>query len=245
MCPCIPPGPSTTAARPFACRHRTPTICASNIGSPARMRILTWSLAWVLAGMLHGLERELEPPAVLTGNAYLQDGDPLPTNWPAAIERFATSEFARATLGEKFTQSLHHGEARRDAGVQLAHHAARNRALPGTVVASPKQAMTDADAQNFYFATHPAAAAACAAARRDARGCVHRRRWNLRAVGGAAPGRARLHRGAARSEAPGVRRLGAQRRADAFSATPAARKNSRNSWAPPTRVSCGISRSKA
>jgi glutamine synthetase len=59
-------------------------------------------LAWVLAGMLHGLEQRLEPPAVLTGNAYLQDGDPLPTNWPAAIERFASSEFARATLGEKF-----------------------------------------------------------------------------------------------------------------------------------------------
>jgi glutamine synthetase len=60
-------------------------------------------LAWILAGMLHGLERKLEPPAVLTGNAYMQDGDPLPTNWPAAIERFAASEFARATFGEKFT----------------------------------------------------------------------------------------------------------------------------------------------
>ena len=53
--------------------------------------------------MLHGLEHRLEPPAVLTGNAYLQDGDPLPTNWAAAIERFAASEFARAALGEKFT----------------------------------------------------------------------------------------------------------------------------------------------
>ena len=52
--------------------------------------------------MLHGLERKLEPPAVLTGNAYIQDGDPLPTNWPAAIERFATSAFARDTFGEKF-----------------------------------------------------------------------------------------------------------------------------------------------
>jgi len=60
-------------------------------------------LAWILAGMLHGLENKLEPPAVLTGNAYTQDGDPLPTNWPAAIERFAASEFARATFGEKFT----------------------------------------------------------------------------------------------------------------------------------------------
>ena len=59
-------------------------------------------LAWILAGMLHGLENRLEPPAVLTGNAYLQDGDPLPTNWPAAIDRFANSTFARDTFGEKF-----------------------------------------------------------------------------------------------------------------------------------------------
>ncbi len=59
-------------------------------------------LAWVLAGMLHGLEHELEPPAVLTGNAYVQDGEPLPTNWSQAIEKFSTSEFARAALGAPF-----------------------------------------------------------------------------------------------------------------------------------------------
>jgi glutamine synthetase len=59
-------------------------------------------LAWVLAGMLHGLENRFEPPAVLTGNAYVQDGEPLPTTWPQAIERFAASEFARAALGAKF-----------------------------------------------------------------------------------------------------------------------------------------------
>jgi glutamine synthetase len=58
----------------------------------------------VLAGMLHGLELRLEPPAVLTGNAYVQDGEPLPTNWPQALERFAASSFARAALGEKFVQ---------------------------------------------------------------------------------------------------------------------------------------------
>jgi glutamine synthetase len=59
-------------------------------------------LAWILAGMLHGLANKIEPPAVLTGNAYIQDGDPLPTNWPAAIERFAASAFARETFGDKF-----------------------------------------------------------------------------------------------------------------------------------------------
>jgi len=59
-------------------------------------------LAWVLAGMLHGLEHNLEPPAVLTGNAYVQDGEPLPTTWSQAIEKFAVSDFARAALGPKF-----------------------------------------------------------------------------------------------------------------------------------------------
>lgn len=58
--------------------------------------------AWVLAGMLHGLEHSLEPPAVLTGNAYVQKGEPLPTNWPQALDRFERSEFARAALGDAF-----------------------------------------------------------------------------------------------------------------------------------------------
>jgi len=59
-------------------------------------------LAWVLAGMLHGLENRFEPPAVLTGNAYVQDGEPLPTTWAQAIGKFADSEFARTALGAKF-----------------------------------------------------------------------------------------------------------------------------------------------
>jgi glutamine synthetase len=60
--------------------------------------------AWVLAGMLEGMERRLEPPAPLTGNAYEQDGEPLPITWAGAIEHFARSEFARISLGEKFVR---------------------------------------------------------------------------------------------------------------------------------------------
>ena len=87
--------------------------------------------------------------------------------------------------------------------------------------------MTDADEQNFYFATHAAAAAARAAARRDARGRVHRRRWNFRAFGRAAPRRARLHawRCSKRSTWDSAARGAAA--ASRSSATPAARKNSR------------------
>jgi glutamine synthetase len=61
-------------------------------------------LAWILAGMLHGLEKSLEPPAVLTGNAYEQEGEPLPVTWAEAIEKFSRSEFARICLGEKFVK---------------------------------------------------------------------------------------------------------------------------------------------
>jgi len=58
--------------------------------------------AWVLAGVWHGLEQQREPRAALTGNAYAQEGEPLPITWPQAVERFAGSSFARAALGDAF-----------------------------------------------------------------------------------------------------------------------------------------------
>jgi glutamine synthetase len=58
--------------------------------------------AWVLAGIHDGLTRRLEPPAVTTGNAYEQPGDPLPLQWGAALDRFAASEFAARCCGERF-----------------------------------------------------------------------------------------------------------------------------------------------
>jgi glutamine synthetase len=87
---------------------RVPASDAANLriehrlaGADANPYLVT---AWVLAGMLHGLTRKLEPPAVLTGNAYVQDGEPLPTSWSAALDRFAGSAFARAAFGENFVQ---------------------------------------------------------------------------------------------------------------------------------------------
>ena len=59
--------------------------------------------AWLLAGIHHGLTRKLEPPPVMTGNAYAQSGEPLPLSWSAAIERFAASAVARNYFGEPFT----------------------------------------------------------------------------------------------------------------------------------------------
>jgi glutamine synthetase len=60
--------------------------------------------AAVLAGMLYGIERGLEPPPPLTGNAYAQslDADPLPSDWAAAIARFHASEALRGYFGDRF-----------------------------------------------------------------------------------------------------------------------------------------------
>jgi glutamine synthetase len=85
---------------------RVPASDAANLriehrlaGADANPYLVT---AWVLAGMLHGLEHRLEPPPPLTGNAYEQDGEPLPKTGHAAVERFAASAFARATFGAPF-----------------------------------------------------------------------------------------------------------------------------------------------
>jgi glutamine synthetase len=59
-------------------------------------------VAWVLAGIHHGLTGRLEPPPPTTGNAYDQPGEPLPIYWSEAIERFARSEFAARCFGERF-----------------------------------------------------------------------------------------------------------------------------------------------
>ena len=87
---------------------RVPASDAANLrlehrlaGADANPYLVT---AWLLAGIHHGLEHELEPPPVTTGNAYLQAGEPLPVIWGPAIERFAASEFARRYFGEKFTK---------------------------------------------------------------------------------------------------------------------------------------------
>jgi glutamine synthetase len=59
-------------------------------------------VAWVLAGIHHGLANALEPPPATTGNAYQQPGEPLPIYWDEAIERFAGSAFAARYFGKDF-----------------------------------------------------------------------------------------------------------------------------------------------
>ena len=60
--------------------------------------------ASVLAGMLHGIEKNLVPLAPLVGNAYTQRlaAPRLPSDWASALTRFGASGFLREYLGERF-----------------------------------------------------------------------------------------------------------------------------------------------
>ena len=59
--------------------------------------------ALVLAGMLRGIERQLDPGPAVQGNGYAQalPGE-LPTQWHAALERAGASSFIREALGDGF-----------------------------------------------------------------------------------------------------------------------------------------------
>lgn len=61
--------------------------------------------ALVLAGMLRGIERSIDPGPPVEGNGYeqLRAGE-LPTQWPAALERAAESEFLADALGREFLE---------------------------------------------------------------------------------------------------------------------------------------------
>jgi glutamine synthetase len=59
-------------------------------------------MAAILAGMLHGIENGLEPPAPLDGNAYDQLPPSLPRHWPDALARFSGSEFIGHYFGREF-----------------------------------------------------------------------------------------------------------------------------------------------
>jgi glutamine synthetase len=70
------------------------------------------AFAAALAGGLHGIERGLEPPTPLQGNAYATEGlPPLPRTLEEAVERFERSDVAREYLGDGFVR--HYAAMRR------------------------------------------------------------------------------------------------------------------------------------
>jgi glutamine synthetase len=60
--------------------------------------------AMVLGGMLHGIERQLDPGPLLAGNAYRDSTPTIPLSWPEALTAFERSDFARDCLGERFAR---------------------------------------------------------------------------------------------------------------------------------------------
>ncbi len=69
-------------------------------------------LAASLAGGLYGIERGLEPPPPVEGDAYrLGEAPGLPRSLPEAVERFAASEVAREYFGAEFVE--HYAAMRR------------------------------------------------------------------------------------------------------------------------------------
>ncbi|MEX0801687.1 MAG: glutamine synthetase family protein [Dehalococcoidia bacterium] len=59
--------------------------------------------AATLAGGLHGIENNLEPPPATTANAYdVASAEPLPLSLPEALDRFRDSALARRWFGDAF-----------------------------------------------------------------------------------------------------------------------------------------------
>jgi glutamine synthetase len=72
-------------------------------------------LAALLAGALHGIERRLEAPAPIDGNAYAAEAPVLPTDWRGALAAFEAGEVLAPAFGALFTRvfaALKHQEMR-------------------------------------------------------------------------------------------------------------------------------------
>lgn len=59
------------------------------------------ALAAVLAGVHHGISMRIDPGPETTGNGYEQPGDPMPTNWFAALEALRRSAVMKSYLGDR------------------------------------------------------------------------------------------------------------------------------------------------
>ena len=67
------------------------------------------AIAAGLAGMLHGIESKLEPPAPIFGDGYANESlESVPTTMGEAIEAFENSELANKLLGEDFVRFFTH-----------------------------------------------------------------------------------------------------------------------------------------
>jgi len=87
--------PVRVTAGPPATRHLEQRVC----GADANPYV---ALATVLAGMLEGIERCIDPGPPITGNGYEQIEPSLPTTWHAALAAARASRFLPDRLGADF-----------------------------------------------------------------------------------------------------------------------------------------------
>lgn len=67
----------------------------------------TLALASLLAAVHHGISNRIDPGPAIVGDGYAQaaeGGERIPTNWFAAVDRFAESAVLRDYLGERFVR---------------------------------------------------------------------------------------------------------------------------------------------
>ena len=65
------------------------------------------ALAALLAAVHHGIKNKIDPGPAIVGDGYAQaaqSGERIPTNWFAAVDRFAESEIMKDYLGERFVR---------------------------------------------------------------------------------------------------------------------------------------------
>jgi glutamine synthetase len=64
------------------------------------------ALAVLLAAVHHGLTKKLDPGPPVMGDGYAQaePGERIPSNWFAAVDRFAESDLLKEYLGERFVR---------------------------------------------------------------------------------------------------------------------------------------------
>lgn len=61
-------------------------------------------MASLLAGVLHGVENKLTPPAAVSGNAYEADAPKAPTSWESAIDAYENGRLLAPIFGDLFKQ---------------------------------------------------------------------------------------------------------------------------------------------